>query len=89
MVEINSENRYTRLRAIREFGYDIDWDAMKKKTVTIAGVGGLGIISAESLARCGIGTLNLFDKDTVQIVNLNRMGFDPEDVESGMYCYEY
>jgi len=48
--------------------------------VTIAGVGGLGMIAAEMFARCGIGTLYLFDMDTVEIVNLNRLGFHGKDV---------
>ena len=68
MVDIDSENRYIRLKTIREFGIDVDWDDLHKKKVTIAGVGGLGILTAESLARCGIGTVDLFDKDIVQDV---------------------
>ncbi|MHA1585041.1 MAG: HesA/MoeB/ThiF family protein, partial [Promethearchaeota archaeon] len=48
---------------------------------TIAGIGGLGMVSAEQLARCGIGKLFLFDKDVVESVNLNRMGFLVEDID--------
>jgi molybdopterin/thiamine biosynthesis adenylyltransferase len=39
------------------------------------------MISADMLARCGIGELFLFDKDTVQTVNLNRMGFEKRDID--------
>jgi ubiquitin-like modifier-activating enzyme 5 len=47
---------------------------------TIVGVGGLGSVASEMLARCGIGKLFLFDKDEVSIVNLNRMGFFEKDL---------
>ena len=53
---------------------------MQSKSVTIAGVGGLGMVAADLLARCGIGTLYLFDMDTVEIVNLNRVGFQLKDI---------
>src|SRR6056297_133135 len=78
--ENSCEDRYTRLRAITDFGYNITWEELKEKKVVIAGVGGLGVIIANQLARCGIGTLHLFDMDTVQNVNLNRMGYKPEDI---------
>ncbi|MHA1672196.1 MAG: HesA/MoeB/ThiF family protein [Promethearchaeota archaeon] len=73
-------DRYTRLKAITDFGYDITWSDLAKRTITIAGVGGLGMITAEILARCGVGQLNLFDKDTVDTVNLNRIGFLEADI---------
>jgi molybdopterin/thiamine biosynthesis adenylyltransferase len=78
--EEEPEDRYTRLKAIKEFGYDIKWEDLFNKKVVIAGVGGLGIVSAEMLARCGIGTLYLFDRDIIAEVNLNRMGFMKADL---------
>ena len=42
------------------------------KRVAVFGVGGVGGFACEALARSGIGTLDLFDKDTVSISNLNR-----------------
>ena len=74
------ENRYTRLKAIKAFGYDIEWELMHLKTVTLPGVGGLGVIIAEMLTRCGIGTIHIFDKDIVEEVNLNRVGFYAQDL---------
>jgi ubiquitin-like modifier-activating enzyme 5 len=65
-------DRYTRLKAIKEFGYDIDWEELTQFSVGIVGVGGLGCVSAEMAARSGIGRIVLFDFDTVEIVNLNR-----------------
>jgi molybdopterin/thiamine biosynthesis adenylyltransferase len=75
-----NQNRYTRLKAIKEFGFDINWDEMRTKNITIAGVGGLGMISAEMFARCGVKTLYLFDRDIIEIVNLNRLGFHEQDL---------
>jgi len=73
-------DRYTRLKAIKEFGYDINWDDLKKYHVGIVGVGGLGAVSAEMATRCGIGKISLFDFDIVEEVNLNRLFFKPQHV---------
>lgn len=40
--------------------------------VAIFGVGGVGGYVAESLARCGIGALDLIDNDVVSLSNINR-----------------
>ena len=48
---------------------------MKKATVGIAGLGGLGSAVAIALARIGIGTLVLVDFDIVEPSNLNRQHF--------------
>jgi len=74
------QNRYTRLKAIKEFGYDINWDDLRKYHAGIIGVGGLGCVSAEMAVRCGVGKLSLFDFDTVDIVNLNRHMFKEEHI---------
>ncbi|MFX1288014.1 MAG: ThiF family adenylyltransferase, partial [Promethearchaeota archaeon] len=75
-----TQNRYTRLKAIKEFGYDIIWDDLKQYHIGIVGVGGLGCVSSEMATRCGVGKLTLFDFDTVEFVNLNRSMFKPENV---------
>ena len=53
---------------------------MQSKTITICGVGGIGSLSAEMLARCGIGKLILIDLDVVEAENLNRVMFKPEHI---------
>lgn len=73
--------RYTRLKDISKFGFDIDWDDLKAKRVIFAGVGGIGSLAAEMLTRCGIGTLDLIDIDTVSVKNLNRLFFGVEDID--------
>ncbi|MEX2415062.1 MAG: tRNA threonylcarbamoyladenosine dehydratase [Paenibacillaceae bacterium] len=47
-------------------------DIMKRSTVVILGVGGVGSFAAEALARSGIGRIILIDKDVVDITNINR-----------------
>ncbi len=45
---------------------------LKKSTVLIAGVGGLGVEIAKNLAMVGVGHLILVDMDTIEYSNLNR-----------------
>ncbi len=45
---------------------------LQKAKVAVFGVGGVGGYVAEALARSGIGQLDLIDKDTVSISNINR-----------------
>ena len=50
-------------------------DGMKRLAaarVAVFGVGGVGGYAAEALVRSGVGTLDIFDSDTVNITNLNR-----------------
>ena len=77
---MKEKDRYVRLRAIKEFGYDIDWDTLKKFSIGIIGVGGLGCLSSELVVRCGVGTVVLFDFDKVDVINLNRCMYKPRDV---------
>lgn len=47
-------------------------EKLKKSSVLIAGVGGVGAFVAEYLCRSGVGKITLVDSDTVDITNLNR-----------------
>jgi tRNA threonylcarbamoyladenosine dehydratase len=47
-------------------------ETMRGSTVAVLGIGGVGSIAAEALARTGIGRLILIDKDVVDITNVNR-----------------
>ncbi|MFC3745365.1 ThiF family adenylyltransferase [Paenibacillus sp. GCM10012306] len=47
-------------------------DIMKNSTVAVLGIGGVGGIAAEALARSGVGRIILIDKDVVDITNVNR-----------------
>lgn len=45
---------------------------LSQARVAVFGVGGVGSFVCEALCRCGVGTLLLFDSDTVAESNLNR-----------------
>lgn len=47
-------------------------EKLKKSKVIVFGVGGVGSFCIEALARAGIGTIHVFDDDTVSITNINR-----------------
>jgi len=47
-------------------------ERLYKARVAIFGIGGVGGHAAEALARAGIGTIDLIDKDVVAISNINR-----------------
>ncbi len=55
-------------------------EIFQKKTVGIAGCGGLGSNAAVSLVRAGIGRLILVDFDRVETSNLNRQHFFISDI---------
>lgn len=55
-------------------------DELLKKSALIVGAGGLGVIVSEILARTGIGTLYIVDRDIVSEGNFNRLGFDRSDI---------
>lgn len=47
-------------------------DVMKKSTVAVLGIGGVGSIAAEALVRTGVGRVIMVDKDVVDVTNINR-----------------
>ncbi len=62
-------NQFSRL----ELGIGTDkLEVLRKSTVVILGIGGVGSFAAEALARSAIGQLVLVDKDVVDITNVNR-----------------
>lgn len=46
--------------------------------ILLQGVGGVGSVTADMLTRCGIGKLILFDYDKVELANMNRLFFTPD-----------
>lgn len=64
---MEKENQRTLLLLGNEF-----LEFMKASCVMIIGIGGVGSYCAETLARCGIGTLILVDGDQIAPSNLNR-----------------
>jgi molybdopterin/thiamine biosynthesis adenylyltransferase len=63
--------RYSRQILINGFGEE-GQDKLKRAKVFIAGVGGLGSVTATYLATAGVGVIRVVDHDTVELSNLNR-----------------
>lgn len=59
-------------RQVRAFGRE-GQNRLAELSVAIVGVGGIGSVVAELLARLGIGRFVLVDPDTVDVTNLNRL----------------
>jgi sulfur carrier protein ThiS adenylyltransferase len=55
-------------------------EIMNGLTVALIGAGGLGGEIGEGLVRKGVGCLRVYDADTVELSNLNRQKFYPEDL---------
>ncbi len=47
-------------------------EKLKNASVAVFGVGGVGGYVCESLARSGVGSIDIFDKDIVSLSNINR-----------------
>ena len=47
-------------------------EKLRRAKVALFGVGGVGGYVAEALARSGVGAIDLYDPDTVNLTNLNR-----------------
>lgn len=47
-------------------------DKLKKSSVAVFGIGGVGGYTVEALARSGVGKIHVIDNDTVALTNLNR-----------------
>ena len=45
---------------------------LQKAHVAVFGVGGVGGFACEALARAGVGSIDIFDKDVVSLSNINR-----------------
>ncbi|XP_029141392.1 ubiquitin-like modifier-activating enzyme 5 [Protobothrops mucrosquamatus] len=64
--------------ALKRMGIVKDYEKIRSFAVAIVGVGGIGSVTAEMLTRCGIGKLLLFDYDKVELANMNRLFFQPQ-----------
>lgn len=58
-------------RSCRVFGEE-NMERIINSRVIVFGLGGVGGAAAEALARAGVGTLGIVDKDTVDVTNINR-----------------
>lgn len=81
-AEVVDSNPYSRLMALKRMGVVENYERIRQVSVLIVGVGGVGSVAAEMLTRCGVGKLILFDYDKVELANMNRLFFRPE--QSGL-----
>eukprot|EP01125_Pyxidicula_operculata_P011625 TRINITY_DN3810_c0_g1_i1.p1 TRINITY_DN3810_c0_g1~~TRINITY_DN3810_c0_g1_i1.p1 ORF type:complete len:404 (+),score=89.71 TRINITY_DN3810_c0_g1_i1:129-1214(+) len=77
-AEVVASNPYSRLMALKRMGIVDGYERIRDYSIAIVGLGGVGSVSAEMLARCGIGKLIMFDYDTVELANMNRLFFRPD-----------
>ena len=72
-------HRYSRQILLKEIGQE-GQEKIQNKKAAIVGVGALGTVAAELLARAGVGSLILIDRDVVEKSNLQRQTlFDEKD----------
>jgi molybdopterin/thiamine biosynthesis adenylyltransferase/proteasome lid subunit RPN8/RPN11 len=55
-------------------------EALRERTVLVAGLGSVGSYLSEQLARSGVGGLALVDPEPVEAANLSRTAYSAEDV---------
>lgn len=70
-------NRYDRQQRFAPIG-EVGQQKIERAKVLIIGVGALGSVIAELLARAGVGYLRLVDRDTVEWSNLQRQSLYTE-----------
>lgn len=79
-----NESRYERQWILREIGRE-GQRKLDESRVAVAGLGALGSVSSNLLARAGIGSLLVIDRDYLEISNLQRQVlFDEQDVKENL-----
>lgn len=74
--------RYSRQIIFEEIG-EAGQKKLLESQVGIIGLGALGTVSANNLARAGVGNLRLIDRDYVELSNLQRQTlYDEDDVRN-------
>src|SRR5438876_7302657 len=77
-------SRYSKQELFRPIGRE-GQERLAKSRATIVGLGALGSVLANHLARAGVGFLRLVDRDFVELDNLQRQVlYDEEDVRANL-----
>jgi molybdopterin-synthase adenylyltransferase len=76
--------RYHRQMLLPGFG-EAGQRKLRQAHALVVGCGALGSVIIDSLARAGVGTLTIVDRDIIELTNLQRqILYDETDVERGM-----
>jgi molybdopterin-synthase adenylyltransferase len=70
--------RYSRQIMLEEIGFT-GMEKLRKATVCVVGVGGIGNPVATMLSAMGVGKLRIIDRDVIEISNLHRQHLYNED----------
>jgi len=77
-------DRYARQTVLPMIGAD-GQQRLSESRVAVVGCGATGTVIANHLARAGVGTLRIIDRDFVELNNLQRqLLFDEQDVRDGV-----
>ena len=89
--EAQDSNPYSRLMALKTMGVVKNYERVRDFSVAVIGIGGVGVGVVEMLTRCGLGKIIIYDFDTIELANMNKMFYRPE--QSGwnktMACRHY
>lgn len=78
-----TNDRYHRQTLLPQIG-SAGQQRLGESTALVIGCGALGSTIAEQLARAGVGTIRIADRDIVELTNLQRQVlFDEEDAKQG------
>merc|ERR1719382_1213998 len=90
-AEVVDTNPYSRLMALKTMGVVKNYERVRDFSVALVGIGGVGVGVAEMLTRCGIGKLIIYDYDTIELANMNKMFYRPEQAgwNKTMACRHY
>lgn len=78
-----AETRHDRTKALLS---EEAVESLSRKSVLVAGLGGIGSWAAEALARAGVGRLILIDRDIITPSNLNRQLYALESTIGQSKC---
>lgn len=77
--------------ALKTMGIVKNYESVRDFSIAVVGIGGVGVGVVEMLTRCGIGKIIVYDDDTIELANMNKMFYRPEQAgwNKTMACRHY